>query len=93
MKDLTLSLTLAFHPEAYLLDPTSQESNDLPTLTLVVAPNEAGLVSMFLDAGRGKVEGRRVKEAIKMGLEISSGRWREEVEGAVRGWGQGLIGR
>ena len=93
MKDLCLSLTIAFHPQAFLLDPTSQEANDLPTITLIVAPNEATLISMFLDAGRGKVEGTRVKEAIKVGLEVCSGRWREEVEGAVRGWGQGLIGR
>lgn len=101
---MLLSTSIAFHPRSpptasghaaglgtFLLDPTLAESNDLPSLTLAVTPRDGKVLLSLLDAGRGKVEGAKIEEALKVGVEALRTEFRKEVEGATRDWGNKLL--
>ncbi|CAO1635557.1 unnamed protein product [Parajaminaea phylloscopi] len=95
LKDYCLATSLSFHPpvrgnDILLLDPTSSEENDLPTLTLAVTPRDGKVCLSALDSGRGKMDGHRIAGAIEVGAEVLSGRLLEEVETSVKGWAKGL---
>lgn len=76
----------------FLIDPTLSETQDLPNLTLAIAPRDGRVVLSLLDAGRGKVESEKVSQGIKVGVEVLSGVFRREMEGATREWGRRLLG-
>lgn len=100
MKDYCLATTVAFHPplksshtggeDPVLLDPTSAEENDLPHLTVAVTPRDGNVGLSTLDAGRGKVQGDRVVQGLKVAVKVVSGALLDEVEMAVKGWAKGL---
>jgi hypothetical protein len=76
----------------FLIDPTLSETQDLPNLTLAISPRDGRVVLSLLDAGRGKVESEKVSQGIKVGVEVLSGVFRREMEGATREWGRRLLG-
>lgn len=73
-----------------MVDPTSTEENDLPHLTVAATPRDGMVALSVLDAGRGKVQGERVAEGLKVGVKVVGGVMLEEVEVAVKGWARGL---
>lgn len=95
LKDYCLATSLSFHPpvrgnDITLLDPTSSEESDLPTLTLAVTPRDSKVCLSALDSGRGKMEGHRIANALQVGTEVLGGRFLEEIETSVKGWAKGL---
>lgn len=74
-----------------LLDPSSSEELDLPTLTIAVTPRDGKVVLSLLDAGRGKVEKSDIEKAWKAGKETLCGVYMKELEDATREWATKLI--
>ncbi|CAO1622763.1 unnamed protein product [Sympodiomycopsis kandeliae] len=100
LSDYLISTSISFHPSTsittsekgsiLLLDPSSSEELDLPTLSLAVTPRDGKLVLSLLDAGRGKVEQDDIEKAWKAGKEALSGVFMKELEVATRHWARKL---
>lgn len=103
LSDYLVSTSLSFHPTSsvlakgssepgslLLLDPSSAEELDLPTLTLAVTPRDGKIVLSLLDAGRGKVETQDIQKAWKAGKETLCGVYMSELDQATRNWAKRL---
>lgn len=103
LSDYLVSTSISFHPTSavlakgaseggsvLLLDPSSSEELDLPTLTLAVTPRDGKVVLSLLDAGRGKVERHDIEKAWRAGKETLCGVYMKELETATRQWAKKL---
>ncbi|KAH8831860.1 ribosomal protein S5 domain 2-type protein [Flagelloscypha sp. PMI_526] len=87
MTDFICATTIGVHGQQTLLDLTTIEENELPSLVVATTPQNGKIVLLNLES---RVSCDVMRECLKLGRETGEVLW-DEMRGVVKVWGKKLV--